>query len=133
MALSAIQQKPIQLPPLFTSMTQQNCAVPHFKAQRMAIKSLADRRTAKLEELERIKRDLSRLETQAAERIGRLAARAGIADLDISDEQLVKEFAAITARFQKKSQISKGGKSAATNAPPPAETGTRTSEAKNEH
>lgn len=99
----------------------------------MAIKSLADRRTAKLEELERIKRDLSRLETQAAERIGRLATRAGIADLDISDEQLVKEFATITAKFQNKSHAKKNGKSIATNAPPPAETGTRTSEAKNEH
>ena len=98
----------------------------------MATKSLAERKSAKLEELERIKRDLSRLETQAAERIGRLATRAGIADLDISDEQLMKEFAAITARFQKKSQTSKG-KSSPTNAPPPSETGTRTSEAKNEH
>lgn len=98
----------------------------------MAIKSIADRKSAKLEELERIKRDLSRLEAQAAESIGRLATRAGIADLDISDEQLMKEFSAITARFQKKSQASKG-KFAATNATSPTENGAPSSEAKNEH
>ena len=98
----------------------------------MAIKSLADRKSAKLEELEKIKHQLAKLETQAAESIGRLAIRAGIADLDISDEELIKEFNAITARFQKKSQTSKG-KSVATNAPSLTENGTRTGEAKNEH
>lgn len=69
----------------------------------MARKTLAERRSEKLEELERIKSDLARLENQAAERIGKLAIRAGLADLDIGDEQLAKEFAAVAAKFQPKS------------------------------
>lgn len=68
----------------------------------MARKTLAERRSEKLEELERIKSDLARLESQAAERIGKLAIRAGLADLDIGDEQLAKEFAAVAAKFQQK-------------------------------
>jgi hypothetical protein len=69
----------------------------------MARKTLTERRSEKLEELERIKNELARLESRAAERIGRLALRAGLADLDVSDEQLSKEFAAIAAKFQARS------------------------------
>lgn len=68
----------------------------------MTRKTLAERRTEKLEELGRIKSALARLESQAAERIGKLAIRAGVADLDIDDEQLSKEFAAVAAKFQPK-------------------------------
>ena len=68
----------------------------------MARKTWAERRSEKLEELERIKSALTRLESQAAERIGKLAIRAGLADLDIDEEQLSKEFAAVAAKFQSK-------------------------------
>jgi hypothetical protein len=71
----------------------------------MARKTLAERRSEKLDELERIKSDLARIEERAAAQLGRLAVRAGLADLDIEDEQLAKEFAAVAAKFQ-----SKGGK-----------------------
>ena len=80
----------------------------------MAIKSLAERKTAKLEELEKIKREIAGLESQAAERIGKQAIRAGIGDLDISDEQLAKEFSAIVVRHSK-------SKPTVTNPPPVVE------------
>jgi len=82
----------------------------------MAIKSLAERKTAKLEELEKIKRELASLESQAAERIGKQAIRAGIGNLDISDEQLVKEFTAIVAKHTKSKS-----KPIAANTPPVSE------------
>ena len=66
----------------------------------MARKTLTERRTEKLEELDRIKNQLAKLEAQAAERIGRLAIRAGLGDIDLEDEQLAKEFAAVAAKFQ---------------------------------
>lgn len=69
----------------------------------MARKTLAERRSEKLDELERLKSDLARLEERAAAQIGKLAVRAGLADLDIEDEQLAKEFAALAAKFQPKS------------------------------
>ncbi|MBC6942055.1 MAG: hypothetical protein DWB45_04950 [Xanthomonadales bacterium] len=69
----------------------------------MARKTLAERRSEKLDELERIKSDLARIEERAAMQIGKLAVRAGLADLDIEDEQLAKEFAAVAAKFQSRS------------------------------
>jgi hypothetical protein len=66
----------------------------------MARKTLAERRTEKLAQLDSIKKELAQLETKAAERIGRIAVRAGIADLDIDDDKLAQEFAAIAAKFQ---------------------------------
>ena len=69
----------------------------------MARKTLSERRTEKLSELSRIKDELAKLESQAAERIGKIAIRVGLADLDIEDDQLIKEFAAIAAKFQPKS------------------------------
>ena len=69
----------------------------------MARKTLAERRSEKLDELERIKSDLARIEERAAMQVGKLAVRAGLADLDIEDEQLAKEFAALAAKFQSKS------------------------------
>lgn len=80
----------------------------------MARKTLAERRSEKLDELERIKSDLARIEERAATQIGKLAVRAGLADLDIEDEQLAKEFAALAAKFQSKS--GKKDKSASSNA-----------------
>ena len=66
----------------------------------MARKTLAERRAEKLQELDRIKNELAKIEDRAAERLGKIAVRAGIADLDVSDELLAKEFAAVAAKFQ---------------------------------
>jgi len=65
----------------------------------MARKTFAERRKEKLAELDRIKDELSRIEARAAERIGKLAIRSGLADIEIDDEFLAKEFAAIAAKF----------------------------------
>ena len=67
----------------------------------MARKTFVERRSEKLAEIDRIKNELARIEALAAERIGRVAIRSGLADIDLDDEVLTKEFAAIAAKFQK--------------------------------
>lgn len=67
----------------------------------MAKKTLTERKAAKLAELDKIKKDLARLEAQAAERIGKIAVAAGLADLELDDGTLKKEFEDIAARFRK--------------------------------
>jgi len=67
----------------------------------MARKNLMELRASKLAELERIKGELAALESKAAERIGKVAVRAGLVDLELSDEQIAKEFEAIVAKFRK--------------------------------
>jgi hypothetical protein len=52
----------------------------------MPRKSLTDRRAEKLAQLDAIKRDLAALETKAGERLGKLALKAGLADLDLDDD-----------------------------------------------
>lgn len=85
----------------------------------MARKTLAERRSEKLDELERIKSDLARIEERAAMQIGKLAVRAGLADLEVDDEQLAKEFAALAAKFQSRS--GKKDKPASPNAVSPSQ------------
>lgn len=65
----------------------------------MARKSLTERRQEKLHQLNTLKRELAEMEEQAAKRLGKLALRAGLADIDIEDAALLKEFQAIAARF----------------------------------
>lgn len=80
----------------------------------MARKSIKDRRADALAELEAAKKKLAGLESAEAERIGKLAIKAGLTDADISDEQLAKEFAAIAAKFRPgKAGGSTGGKASA--------------------
>jgi len=67
----------------------------------MARKTLAERKAGKLAELERIKAELAALEAKAAERIGRIAIAAGLADLELDDASLRKEFEAIASKFRK--------------------------------
>ena len=66
----------------------------------MARKTIKDRRAAALAELEAAKKKLANLEAVEAERIGKLAIKAGLTDCDITDEQLAQEFAAIAAKFR---------------------------------
>jgi TraC-like protein len=66
----------------------------------MPRKSLTDRRAEKLAQLETIRKELAALETKAGERLGRLALKAGLADLDLDDDTLIEEFRAIAGRFR---------------------------------
>ena len=66
----------------------------------MPRKSLTDRRAEKLAQLDAIKKELAALELKAGERLGRLALKAGLADLDLDDDTLIEEFRAIAGRFR---------------------------------
>jgi hypothetical protein len=72
----------------------------------MPRKSLKDRRAEALAGLEQARQRLASLEDTAAARIGRLALRAGLVDLDLTDVQLLGEFDAIAARFRPKPAVS---------------------------
>ena len=66
----------------------------------MPKKGLTDRRAEKLAQLDAIKKELAVLEVKAGERLGRLALKAGLADLDFDDDALLEEFRAIAGRFR---------------------------------
>lgn len=66
----------------------------------MARKTLAERRNEAMAAVEAAKRRVVELEAEAAERIGRIAMKSGLVDLDISDDQLAKEFDAIASKFR---------------------------------
>lgn len=66
----------------------------------MARRTLSERKSAKLAELNRIKEELAELESKAAKRIGKIAIAAGLGDLEIDDAQLRKEFEAIASKFR---------------------------------
>jgi DNA-binding transcriptional MocR family regulator len=59
-----------------------------------------DRRAEKLAQMDVLKKELAALESKAGERIGKLAIRAGLTDLNLDDDTLVKEFQAIAGRFR---------------------------------
>lgn len=67
----------------------------------MTKKTLAERKADKLAELERIKAELAVIESQAAERIGKLALAAGLDALALDDAILRQEFEAIATRFRR--------------------------------
>lgn len=52
------------------------------------------------EEIERLHEQLKTAETKEAERIGRIAVKAGLGDLDIDEVKLAELFAEIAGRFQ---------------------------------
>jgi hypothetical protein len=66
----------------------------------MPRKSLTDRRAEKLAQLDTIKKELAALELKAGERLGKLALKAGLADLALDDDTLIEEFRAIAGRFR---------------------------------
>ncbi len=66
----------------------------------MARQKASERRAAALAALEAAKRDVQELETKDAARIGKMAVRAGLADLDLDDPTLLREFQAVAARFR---------------------------------
>ena len=52
------------------------------------------------EEIERLQEQLKLAETKEAERIGRLALKAGLGDMNTSDTDLVAGFEELARRFQ---------------------------------
>ena len=71
------------------------------------------------DEIARLQDQLKQAETKEAERIGRLALRAGLGDIEIVDSDLVKSFEELSIRFRKAA----GAKAPAAGAP---EIGTQT-------
>jgi hypothetical protein len=53
-----------------------------------------------LADIEDLKKQLAESEEREERRIGKLANKAGLLDLDISDEELAKAFAELAARFR---------------------------------
>lgn len=55
------------------------------------------------DEIAKLQDQLKQAETREAGRIGRLALRAGLGDIDIADSDLIKSFEELSARFRKAS------------------------------
>ena len=53
------------------------------------------------EEIGRLQEQLKQAETREAERIGRLALRAGLGDIEVEDGDLVAAFEEVVERFRK--------------------------------
>lgn len=66
------------------------------------------------DEIARLQEQLKQAEGREAERIGRIALRAGLGDVEIEDAQILKAFEELTSRFRR----SGGAKPAATHAAP---------------
>lgn len=71
----------------------------------MARKNLSERRAEKIAQLAALEAEIASLEEAAAKRLGKLAVRAGLADLDLKEAELLREFAAIAARFRGQPEI----------------------------
>ena len=63
---------------------------------------MAKRRTRSviLEEMEKLKKQLVQIDEQEERRFGKLANKAGLLDLDVSDEDILAAFIDVRARFQ---------------------------------
>ena len=66
----------------------------------MARKSAAEARAEKLAQLETLKADIQALEDREATRLGRLALKAGIAEVRISDADLLAALKELAGRFR---------------------------------
>ena len=73
------------------------------------------------EEIGRLQEQLRQAETREAERIGRLALKAGLGDIDVEDGELVSAFEDVAARFRK--GTGKSGRQANASVPPGAPQG----------
>lgn len=73
---------------------------PKTKENPLARKSLGDLRAEKLAQLETLKQEIAALEAKAAERIAKLAIKTGLADLNLDEDTLAREFQTLVARFQ---------------------------------
>jgi hypothetical protein len=66
----------------------------------VARKTLSTQLAEKQAQLGTLREEIAKIQNKAANRIGRLAVRAGLADLDIEDADFIREFQAIAARFR---------------------------------
>ena len=71
-------------------------------AEKHARRSTIERKADKLAQLKKIKAEIAALEKSTAERIGRLAVKAGLGELGIPDAKLKEEFDGIAQRFRSK-------------------------------
>ncbi len=74
----------------------------------MARKTLGEMRSDKLAKLNALKEQIATMEGDATKRFGRLAIRAGLTELHLSDADLLRELLAIAARFRNGSEIAAG-------------------------
>ena len=68
------------------------------------------------EEIGRLQEQLKQAETREAERIGRLALKAGLGEIQVEDGELVAAFEEVVARFRKGS--GRAGRQTAAPIPP---------------
>jgi len=87
----------------------------------MARETLVQKRATKLEKLKALQAEIDGLDKKTSKRIGDLAVRAGLAELDVSDVELLREFRAIAARLGK-GQAGAGKPKAASSEVPRSET-----------
>lgn len=62
---------------------------------------MKQRATKLRDEIAKLQDQLKQAETREAERIGRLALKAGLGDIAIADSDLVKSFEELSAKFRK--------------------------------
>jgi hypothetical protein len=74
----------------------------------MARNTPDERQTERLAKLDALKAQIAKMEGNATRRFGRLAIRAGLAELNLSDADLLRELLAIAARFRNGSEIAAG-------------------------
>ena len=75
------------------------------------------------EEIARLQDQLKAAETREAERIGRVALKAGLGDLEIDEADLLTAFEEVKARFRKAGAGSKSARGSGTPEPPGAGAG----------
>ncbi len=68
------------------------------------------------EEIARLQDQLRQAETREAERIGRIALKAGLGEIDIEETELLGAFEELAARFRKGSGASSGERKSKGNA-----------------
>ncbi len=68
----------------------------------MARKNLGEKRAEKLAQLDVLKVQIAAMEEKAAKRLGKLAVKAGLADLNLKDAELVRGFEELAARFRER-------------------------------
>lgn len=75
------------------------------------------------EEIARLQDQLRAAETREAERIGRIALKAGLGDLEIEEGALLRAFEEVAARFRKGGAGPKSARGSAAAEPPGAGSG----------
>ncbi|WP_026283753.1 conjugal transfer protein TraC [Rhizobium sp. 2MFCol3.1] len=73
------------------------------------------RPTAKIrEEITRLQEQLKQAETRDAERIGRIALRAGVGEIEVEEADLLSAFEEVAGRFRAGTKLVQGHKPATT-------------------